>query len=124
MRILLAEDNKINAKVTKLFLTKMGHSTEVAVNGREVLHALEHRPFDIILMDLEMPELSGTEAINIIRSEKDGRFNPDIPIFALSAHTRDEIEELYPGLNVSGCLHKPLDKNELADILSEVKVSG
>ena len=123
MRILLAEDNKINAKVTKLFLTKMGHSTEVARNGKEVLHALEHKSFDVVFMDLEMPELSGTEAIQEIRSGKNNRINEKIPIFALTAHSREEVEELYPDLKIEGYINKPLDKNQLAEIINGIQVA-
>jgi CheY-like chemotaxis protein len=123
MRILLAEDNTINAKVATLFLTKMGHSTVVAKNGREVLHALEHNPFDVVLMDLEMPELSGSEAIQMIRTGENSRIDKTIPIFALSAHSRDEVEELYPDLEIEGYINKPLDKNQLAEILDKVQVA-
>lgn len=122
MRILLAEDNKINAKVTGLFLSKMGHAVEVAKNGREALHALEHGEFDVVLMDLEMPELSGTEAIEIIRSGGCNEINPHIPIFALSAHSINEIKELYPALEISGYISKPIDKNQLAELLDTVDV--
>ncbi len=124
MKILLAEDNKINAKVTTLFLSKMGHFVELAVNGKEVLHALEHGDFDIVLMDLEMPELSGTEAISIIREGKHDGIDAQIPIYALSAHSADEIKELYPDLSITGYLTKPVDKNKLADLLDSIDVTA
>ncbi len=123
MRILLAEDNTINAKVATLFLTKMGHSTELAKNGKEVLHALEHQPFDVVLMDLEMPVLSGAEAVRLIRNSENSRINNAIPIFALSAHSRDEISELYPHLDVEGYISKPIDKNQLAETLNTIQVA-
>lgn len=120
MKILLAEDNKINAKVATLFLSKMGHEIDVAVNGKAVLSALEDTPYDLVLMDLEMPELSGSEAIEIIRSGKNEKIDKEIPIFALSAHTRDEIQQLYPELRVTGYVNKPLDKNQLSEMLQTI----
>ena len=91
--------------------------------AREVLHALEHNPFDVVLMDLEMPELSGSEAIQMIRTGENSRIDKTIPIFALSAHSRDEVEELYPDLEIEGYINKPLDKNQLAEILDKVQVA-
>jgi len=115
--ILLAEDNKINAKVTTLFLSKMGHVSKVAENGEEVMDLLEKEPFDVILMDLEMPVVSGSDATEMIRKGENKHIPKDIPIIAMTAHSEEEIKELYPELEVDGYLTKPLDKNKLAELL-------
>ena len=123
MKILLAEDNKINAKVTTLFLSKMGHISKVAANGEEVMRILEKESFDVILMDLEMPVVSGIDATEMIRNGECEHIPKDIPIIAMTAHTEDEIKDLYPDIEVDGYLTKPLDKNKLAEILHSVSPS-
>ncbi len=123
MKILLAEDNKINAKVTTLFLSKMGHISKVAENGEEVMRILEKESFDVILMDLEMPVVSGIDATEMIRNGECEHIPKDIPIIAMTAHTEDEIKDLYPDIEVDGYLTKPLDKNKLAEILHSVSPS-
>ena len=123
MKILLAEDNKINAKVTTLFLSKMGHISKVAENGEEVMRILEKESFDVILMDLEMPVVSGIDATEMIRNGECEHIPKDIPIIAMTAHTEDEIKDLYPDIEVDGYLTKPLDKNKIAEILHSVSPS-
>jgi CheY-like chemotaxis protein len=123
LKILLAEDNKINAKVTTLFLSKMGHISKVAENGEEVMRILEKESFDVILMDLEMPVVSGIDATEMIRNGECEHIPKDIPIIAMTAHTEDEIKDLYPDIEVDGYLTKPLDKNKLAEILHSVSPS-
>src|SRR5690606_3273192 len=61
LRILLAEDNQVNQRVALRMLDRMGYRAEVAANGKEVLEALERQPFDVILMDVQMPEMDGYE---------------------------------------------------------------
>lgn len=117
MTILLAEDNKINAKVTTLFLSKMGHISKVAENGEAVMDLLDKETFDVVLMDLEMPVVSGIEATEMIRNGVNRHIPKDIPIIAMTAHSEEEIKELYPDLEVDGYLTKPLDKNKLAELL-------
>jgi len=123
LKILLAEDNKINAKVTTLFLSKMGHISKVAENGEEVMRILEKESFDVILMDLEMPVVSGIDATEMIRNGECEHIPKDIPIIAMTAHTEDEIKDLYPDIEVDGYLTKPLDKNKIAEILHSVSPS-
>jgi two-component system, sensor histidine kinase and response regulator len=85
LRILLAEDNAVNQRVAMGLLTKAGHQVTLAENGRLALHAVERATFDLVLMDMQMPEMSGGEAIVAIR-ERERQVGGHVPIIALTAH--------------------------------------
>jgi two-component system sensor histidine kinase/response regulator len=85
LRILLAEDNVVNQRVAIGLLSKAGHAVTLAENGRLALEALDHATFDLVLMDMQMPELGGDEAIAAIR-ERERRRGGHLPIIALTAH--------------------------------------
>jgi len=85
LRILLAEDNAVNQRVAMGLLTKAGHQVTLAENGRLALDALEQQTFDLVLMDMQMPEMSGGEAIVAIR-ERERQAGGHVPIIALTAH--------------------------------------
>jgi signal transduction histidine kinase/DNA-binding response OmpR family regulator len=85
LRILLAEDNVVNQRVAMGLLTKAGHVITLAENGRQALEALDRATFDLVLMDMQMPEMSGGEAIAAIR-ERELRTGHHLPIIALTAH--------------------------------------
>jgi signal transduction histidine kinase/CheY-like chemotaxis protein len=84
-RILLAEDNVVNQRVAMGLLTKAGHDVTLAENGRLALDALDKAAFDLVLMDMQMPEMSGGEAIAAIR-ERERKSGGHVPIIALTAH--------------------------------------
>jgi signal transduction histidine kinase/CheY-like chemotaxis protein len=85
LRILLAEDNVVNQRVAIGLLERAGHAVVLAQNGKEALSALERETFDVVLMDMQMPEMSGGEAIAAIR-EREQREGGHMPIIALTAH--------------------------------------
>ncbi|MGH9407539.1 MAG: response regulator [Terriglobia bacterium] len=84
LRILLAEDNAVNQRLAKRLLEKRGHSVSIAANGREALSALDQAHFDLILMDVQMPEMGGLEATAAIRESEKGS-GAHIPIIAMTA---------------------------------------
>ena len=86
LKLLLAEDNPTNQLVAQLMLEQLGHSIEIAENGKAVLEWLSTEPFDAVLMDCQMPELDGYEATRAIRAGKVRGANPNIPIIALTAY--------------------------------------
>jgi signal transduction histidine kinase/CheY-like chemotaxis protein/HPt (histidine-containing phosphotransfer) domain-containing protein len=84
-RILLVEDNRVNQRVAQHLVTKMGHSVVLAENGKEAVAAYSRERFDLILMDIQMPEMNGFEATAAIRAEE-RRTGTHVPIVALTAH--------------------------------------
>ena len=87
LRILLAEDNLINQRVTARMLEKRGHKVMIAADGRQAVSAYEREPLDMILMDAQMPEMNGLEATAAIR-EKEQKTGKHIPIIAMTARAR------------------------------------
>jgi signal transduction histidine kinase/ActR/RegA family two-component response regulator len=112
LRILLAEDNPVNQKVASRLLEKQGHSITLAVNGHEVLAALERAEFDLILMDVQMPQMDGMQASRAIR-EKEMGGQRHIPIIALTAHAMSGDRERFLAAGMDGYASKPIHVDEL-----------
>lgn len=114
--ILIAEDNAVNQRLVVRLLQKRGHRIEVAANGREALAAMEKKSFDVVLMDLQMPEMDGFEATAIIRErEKGGGYHQ--PIIALTAHAMKGDREKCLVAGMDGYLTKPIRTEELDEVL-------
>jgi CheY-like chemotaxis protein len=116
--ILLAEDNLVNQRLAVRLLEKRGHSVVVAENGRKAVTAFENEPFDLILMDMQMPELNGYEATSIIR-EKEQATDAHIPIIALTAHTMKGDRERCLAAGMDGYVSKPIKIEELFETIEE-----
>jgi signal transduction histidine kinase/CheY-like chemotaxis protein len=117
--ILLAEDNAVNQRLAVRLLEKEGHSVVVASNGREAVLAVEREDFDLILMDVQMPELNGYEATMAIRQKEKAR-GRHIPIIAMTAHAMrgDRERCLHEGMD--GYLAKPIDSRELFRVIAQL----
>jgi two-component system sensor histidine kinase/response regulator len=112
LKILLAEDNAINAKVTKILLEKKGHTVTGASNGRQALTQWESGSYDLILMDVQMPEMDGFEATKRIRDieKKNGNH---VPIIAMTAHAMKGDREKCLEMGMDGYVSKPIRAEEL-----------
>ena len=99
MQILLAEDNPVNQKVALRMLKRIGHEAEVAGNGVEVLEALEKKRFDVILMDMQMPEMDGLEATRQIVEKYPENVRPYIIALTANAMHGDRERCLAAGMN-------------------------
>jgi PAS domain S-box-containing protein len=121
LTILLAEDNQVNQIVTKKMLDKLGYRAEVAANGREVLQALEARFYDVILMDVQMPEMSGLEATREIRRRWPVG-GPKIIAMTASALKGDREECLAAGMD--GYVSKPARIGAIRDALEACSRDG
>ncbi len=111
-RILLAEDNEINQHLAANILKKRGHEVDVVENGREALRALERAPYDVILMDVQMPEMDGLAATAAIRDREkvSGRH---MPIIALTAHAMQGDRERFLAAGMDAYVSKPLRPQDL-----------
>ena len=117
VRVLLAEDNPINQKVALATLEKLGYRADAVANGLEALAALGSRPYDLVLMDVQMPEMDGLEATARVRDPKSAVRDHAIPIIALTAAamTGDREKCLAAGMN--DYLTKPLRPEELSRMI-------
>lgn len=113
LTILLAEDNFINCRVATDLLKDLGHKVVVAVNGKEAMQAWESTPVDLILMDIEMPIMSGSEVTGLIR-KREKESGKHIPIIALTAHTMRGDQTRFLAEGFDGYVAKPFRKEYLA----------
>lgn len=119
MRILVAEDNPINQQLILIILTKIGYQPEMAENGLQVLNKLKEKNFDMVLMDVQMPEMDGLEATRIIR-EQDG---PQPVIIAVTANAMEGDREECIARGMDDYLSKPVNLEGLLRILKNSYIS-
>lgn len=120
LHVLIAEDNMLNAQVITAFLSRLGHTSEVANNGIEALNILSKNDFDAVLMDIEMPEMDGIEATKAIRHGKENVRDPQIPIVALTAHALKDYEDKSRDAGMNHYLTKPVDIEQLSQVLQHL----
>jgi PAS domain S-box-containing protein len=119
LRILLAEDNDINQTMATNLLEKWGHQVKVANNGREALAALEKEIFDLVLMDVQMPEMDGFKATAAIRA-REAKNGDHIPIIAMTAHALKGDRERCLAAGMDGYVAKPIQPQEFLRELDSV----
>jgi PAS domain S-box-containing protein len=118
VRILLAEDNPVNRQVALRTLEKMGYRADAAVNGTEAVEALGRRRYDVVLMDVQMPEMDGMEATRMVRDPGSNVLDHAVPIVALTAHARPEDRAACLAAGMDDYLSKPIRPEQLADVLA------
>ncbi|WP_196214026.1 PAS domain S-box protein [Methanolobus vulcani] len=116
-KILLVEDNIINQNVAQSMLHKLGLEADVAENGREAIEALEKEKYDLVLMDVQMPEMDGLEATRLIRDRTSSVLDHEVPIIAMTAHAMKGDREQCIEAGMSDYLSKPIKIQPLVETL-------
>ncbi len=111
-RILVVEDNRINQRLMLAILKKLGHHVTLASSGHEALEYVGAQTFDLVLMDIQMPEMDGVETTQKIR-EREAHGGPHLPIIALTAHAMTGDRERYLAAGMDDYLTKPIQRDEL-----------
>jgi CheY-like chemotaxis protein len=116
LRILLAEDNEVNQRLAVHLLERLGHRVQLAGNGAEAVELFERSPFDLVLMDIQMPGMDGEEATRRIReieANREGR----VPIVAMTAHAMRGDRERFLAAGMDEYISKPIDQERLRELL-------
>ncbi|KIL97140.1 Signal transduction histidine kinase [Paramagnetospirillum magnetotacticum MS-1] len=116
LRILVAEDNPVNQQVAVGLLRKLGHSVDVAADGAEAVEAVRARPYDLVLMDVQMPEMDGLQATNAIRALSGPPSR--IPIVAMTANAMRGDDKMCLDAGMDSYISKPIDRQKLMDVLA------
>ena len=116
LKVLVAEDNPVNSLIAIKFLEGMGHKPHLATTGREVIERMRRESFDLVLMDIQMPEMDGLEATRIIRSWPRSE-GGETPIVAMTAHAFSSDADRFRTAGMNGHLPKPISRNELEKFL-------
>jgi two-component system, sensor histidine kinase and response regulator len=119
LRILLVDDNAFNQKVGQLKLEKEGHAVQVVGSGRAALAALQRGTFDLVLMDMQMPDMDGAEATALIRSREEAS-GSHVPVIALTAHAMKGDRERCLAAGMDGYATKPIREHELREEIRAV----
>jgi two-component system, sensor histidine kinase and response regulator len=119
LRVLLAEDNTMNQILAERLVRKRGHSVVVVNNGREALAALDKNDFDLVLMDVQMPEMSGLEATSAIR-KKEKTTGRHIPVIAMTAFAMKDDKDRCLAAGMDGYVSKPIEKAVLFEAIEKL----
>ncbi|HEX8509538.1 MAG TPA: response regulator [Propionibacteriaceae bacterium] len=121
LRVLLAEDNPVNQRVAQLMLDKLGHHVDIVSNGRAAVDAVTTVPYDVVLMDVQMPQMDGLEATRAIRSHLPAEQQPHI--IAMTASALVEDQEACSNAGMESYLTKPVRVHELKSMLNRVSAT-
>ena len=119
LRVLLAEDNVVNQRLAARLMEKRGHTVVGVSTGREALAALAKEPFDLVLMDVQMPDMDGLEATTAIRRWEQ-ETSRHVPIIAMTAHTMQGDEERCRAAGMDGYVSKPMKPEDLYAAIDSV----
>jgi CheY-like chemotaxis protein len=116
LKVLVAEDNPVNSLIAMKFLEGMGHAPTLVTTGQEVLERMRREHFDLVLMDIQMPEMDGLEATSVIRSWPRSE-GGETPIVAMTAHAFSSDTDRFMAAGMNGHLPKPISRQDLERFL-------
>lgn len=119
LQVLVAEDNVVNQIVARRLLEKQGFRVEVVCNGKEALQALQRRRYDLVLMDVQMPEMDGVEATRAFRQTEQSS-GARVPIVALTADQAPENRQRCLEAGMDGYILKPIDMKALHYLIEQL----
>ncbi len=119
LKVLLAEDNEINKLIAKTMLNRWGFVTTLAPDGAEAVAAVAANDFDLVLMDIQMPNMDGITATSKIRAMGD-KSKSNLPIIALTANTQLGVNDKYLEYDMDGYLSKPFKEEQLYNLITIV----
>ncbi len=120
LRVLLVEDNEVNQQVAQTYMEERGHQVLIASNGREGYQTLCRERFDLVLMDIEMPEMDGVQTTVRIRDKTSGCLDHDVPIIAMTAHALKGDRERFLQVGMTDYISKPVNFSELDLVIKRV----
>jgi CheY-like chemotaxis protein len=118
--VLVAEDNLVNQKVLLMMLERLGVKADLAADGSQAIAAVVKNPYDLVLMDVQMPEVDGLAATREIRSRLS--FDRQPVIFGLTAHATTGYRDICLAAGMEGYLTKPLDRDKLRELIEELSL--
>ncbi len=124
LEVLLAEDHPVNQQLMRNMLERMGHRVTLARHGGDAVAAAARRRFDLVLMDMQMPEMGGEQATRLIRADEQARGLAPLRIYALSAAARREDRQRGLAAGMDGYLLKPLQQKDLQEVLAGLARPG
>jgi CheY-like chemotaxis protein len=119
VRILLADDNVVNQQVALKILSRLGYQADAVANGQEALEALARESYDLVLMDVQMPEMDGFEATAEIRNHKSDVLDHNIPIIAMTAHAMKGDRERCLEAGMDDYASKPINPKVLSQKIEQ-----
>ncbi|MBF0204123.1 MAG: response regulator [Desulfamplus sp.] len=120
LKILMAEDNKLNQKLIGKYLDKMGHCVDIVSNGKEAVTALTNNQYDMVLMDIQMPEMDGLSATRVIRDISSPVLDHNILIMAMTGHNLQEEIDKCMDAGMNAHIAKPIKQTELAKRIADL----
>jgi PAS domain S-box-containing protein len=120
LRVLIAEDNAVNSLIARKMAEKLGHKVTLAGNGKEAIDALNLAPYDVVLMDCQMPEMDGFEATHMIRESQTNY--RDVCIIAMTAHAMTGDREKCLAIGMNDYVSKPMKIEDLYTVLENIKI--
>jgi CheY-like chemotaxis protein len=122
LKALIVEDDYISARLADLIVKKYGFTTRVVTSGLKAIESMKEEKFDIVLMDIQLPEMDGLSAINLIKSKKEEDGNFKVPVIALTAYALSGDREKFVRAGANDYLSKPFTEEKLIEKIRELTV--